>query len=139
MHLRLSGYSAFIALLSLASAACLLALATRYAGVDARYQLSFGTYAYLAIPSLICSAFWIWWKNRILRVAGCCVAMLLFIFCASSLSTGPVGGDMDFGAPFIATVAAMGCLLLSVVAVALAWILAFIWPRVQARAREQWP
>lgn len=128
MRLRLSGYVAFIALLSLASAACLLALGSRYAGVDVRYQLSFGSYASLTYPALICSAFWIWWKNRYLRVAGCCVAMLLFLFCAGSLNTGPIGGDMDFGAPFIATVAAMGCFLLSVIAFALAWILAFIWP-----------
>jgi hypothetical protein len=130
MHLRLSGYGAFIVLLSLASAVCLLVLAARYAGVDARYQLSFASYASLTIPSLICSAFWIWWKNRFLRVAGCCVAMLLFMFCAGSLTTGPVGGDMDFGAPFIATVAAMGCFLLSVIAFVLAWTLVFICPRV---------
>lgn len=127
MRLRISAYVAFIVLLSLASAGCLLALAARYAVVDARYQLSLGAYASLTMPALVCAGFWVWWKNRFLRFAGCCVALLLLMFCAKSLTTGPVGGDMDFGAPFIATVAAMGCFLLSVVAFALAWVLGLIW------------
>jgi hypothetical protein len=125
MNFRLSRYSAFIALLSLASAACLLGLAARYA--DRGYQLSFTAYAELTVPSLICAAFWIWWNDRFFRVAGCGVTMLLFMFCAKSLITGPVGGDMDFGASFTATIAAMGCLVLSVIAFVLAGILALIW------------
>ncbi|WP_129775201.1 hypothetical protein [Peristeroidobacter soli] len=131
MSFRLSRYSAFIALLSLASAACLVALGARYASVDARFQLSLGGYASLAVPSLICAALWIWWRNRFLRVAGGCVAVLLFVFCANFMATGPVGGDMDFGASFTATIAAMGCFVVSVIGFAVAGILNLIWPQVE--------
>lgn len=58
------------------------------------------------------------------------MASLLFVFCASALIIGPVGGDMDFGAPFTAKIAAAGCLFLSVVGYAVAGFLAFIRPRV---------
>ena len=133
MHLRLSRYSVFIALLSLASAACLAALAQRYAAMDAQYQLSFQSYASLMIPSLICAAFWIWWKDPLFRVAGCCIGLVLFIFCLSYLITGPVGGDMDFGAPFIAGIVAIGCFVLSVVALVVLWILTFLRTRMHKK------
>ena len=130
MHLRLSHYSAFVALLSLASAACLMALAMRYAAAHAQFPLSLGSCAFLALPSVICAAIWIRCKNSFLRAAGCCVSLLLFAFCARSLLIGPVGGDMDFGASFVAGVAAMGCVAVSVVAAVLAGGLSLAWEQV---------
>lgn len=129
MHLRVSRYGVSIALLSLASAVCLIALAARYASVDSQY-LSFMSYASLTLPSLVCAGFWVWWKNPIFRAAGYCIGSLLLAFCARSLAVGPVGGDMDFGATFTAFIATIGCFALSVVACGVAGVLSLLWPRV---------
>lgn len=126
MKIRVSAYVVFITLLSIASAACLFALARRYVDVEPLYQVSFGVYVSLAIPSLICAGFWVWWRNRFFRVAGCLVALLLLMCCAKFLDNGPVGGDMDFGPSFAATIAAMGCFVISVIALALAAGLSFM-------------
>jgi len=125
MHPSVSLYRRAIVLLSLASTACLFALAARYAAVDARYDLALRDCAYLTFPALICTAFWIFWNHPLFRVGGYSVALLLFVFCAGCLIIGPVGGDMDFGAPFVAVIAALGCLFLSVIGCAMAGLLAF--------------
>jgi hypothetical protein len=136
MRPRLAFYSAVIALLSLASAACLVAVGVLYANAISRYHLSIMSYASLALPSLVVVVFWIWWRDSIFRVAGCFVALILFAFCAWELATfAPSGGDMDFGAPFIALVYAIGCFLLSIVGLALAGVLAFIRTRTR---KEPW-
>jgi hypothetical protein len=146
MHPRVPLYGAVIALLSLASAACLVALAVRYADAGARYQLSLMTYASLCIPSVICVAFWIWWRHPVFRVAGCCVALLLLTHCAASLIAfdGRVGGDMDFGAPFIALIYAIGCFVFSMIGLAVAGAFAFVRSRMHSKplqriAREDAP
>jgi hypothetical protein len=130
MRPRFSRYNSAVVTLSLAAAACLLALSARYAAGDARYQISVVDHAFLFFPSLFYAVFWVWWKDVHFRVAGCFVGSLLFLFCAHTLVMGPSGGDMDFGPLFVAQVALIGCGALSFVACVSASLIALIRSRM---------
>jgi hypothetical protein len=67
------------------------------------------------------------------------VALLLLAHCAASLIgfDARVGGDMDFGAPFIALIYAIGCLVFSMIGLAVAGAVTFVRNRMHGNSLQR--